>query len=595
MGEQMRAEVGRRRSVAVLAGLLVAAVVAAGCVYPPPPPGQPVPSLTLTVTGPLAGAAVVTATAKNFNPTSVSFQLDSVNTPPIAVDSTAPFTATVNTAGLSAGMHYIYAVGRDSTYTVSQIGGIKVDNKKPNEVVILLDDLDQVSTSYWDALPKTKALLADKGMTFDNAFVTDPTCCPARATFLTGDYPQNTGVFDNTAPDGGYGGFAAHAQRDTVATRLKAQGYTTALLGKYFNGYTGATVPPGWDEFFGLTGFIYYGVDYSANHNGVTETYGFDASDYSTDVISRLAVDYIDRTESNDDQPFLLYLTPTAPHYPIGPPDRYQPNPLAGEKLQPRPNRNESDVSDKPTWLRDGYPLLTQSELDAQEATYAWDMGSLLAVDDMVARVVQELDAKGELDNTDFVFTNDNGISLGTHRLVQKMAPYDESLRVPFIMEGPGIPTGTDSRFVTNTDLAPTLLQLAGAGDQTDMDGRSLVPALRGDAGPWRNDFLVQYHGTGTGAGNLDTLADVQSAISTYGSLTDVPTWRGIRSQQWLYVQWYGGSIHEYELYDMTADPYQLNNLVGTPEGAQQYASVTATLQARLEQLATCSGASCRN
>ena len=585
----------RKRSSIAWVGLFFAMALFGGCVYPKPPAGQPTPSLTLTVSAPLAGDAVVTATAANFTPTSVSFTLDGVSAS-IGVDSTAPFTATLHTAGLSAGAHYVFASGSDGTYTALQLANFQVENRKPNEVVILVDDLDQTDTPYWEAMPRTKALLADKGMTFDNTFVTDPTCCPARATFLTGDYPQNTGVYDNSAPDGGYGGFSAGAQNDTLATRLKAQGYTTALLGKYFNGYTGSAVPPGWDEFFAMQGFIYYGVNYDANHNGVAEHYGSAESDYSTDVISRLAVNFIDRTESNDSQPFLLYLTPTAPHWPLLPPARYTPNPMAAKKLGSRPNRNESDVSDKPTWLRDGYPLLSQVALDYLDLYYSNAMGSLLAVDDMVARVVQELDAKGELDNTTFVFTSDNGLSLGTHRMAQKMAPYDESVRVPFVMSGPGIPVGSDSHFVLNNDLAPTLLQLAGAGEQSDMDGRSLVPLLRGDTTvPWRSDFLLQYHGTGTDQAKLDTFADVQAVLATYGSIVDVPTWRGVRSEQWLYVEWYGGSVHEYELYDMNADPYQLQNLVATPGGAQQYAALTSTLQARLEQLAVCSGPSCRS
>ena len=307
---------------------------------------------------------------------------------------------------------------------------------------------------------------------------------PRSPTYLTGDYPQNNGVYDNSAPDGGYGGFAVQAQNDTLATRLKAQGYTTALLGKYFNGYTGSAVPPGWDEFFAMQGFIYYGVNYTANHNGVSEYHGSAESDYSTDVISRLAVDFINKTESNDSQPFLLYLTPTAPHWPLRPPARYDPNPMAGEKLPARPNRNEADVSDKPSWLRDGYPLLPQVVLDFMDWNYSWAMGSLLVVDDMVARVVQELDAKGELNNTTFVFTSDNGLSLGTHRLGQKMAPYDESVRVPLVMSGPGIPVGSDSHLVINNDFAPTLLQLAGAGEQSDMDGRSLVPLFAATSFP---------------------------------------------------------------------------------------------------------------
>ena len=134
------------------------------------------------------------------------------------------------------------------------------------------------------------------------------------------------------------------------------------------------------------------------------------------------------------------------------------------------------------------------------------------------------------------------------------------------------------------------MLQLAGAGSQDDMDGQSLVPLLTA-AAPWRSDFFLEFHGTYSfGSPNLDTLADVQQAIAANGSINLVPTFRAVRSDQWLYVEWYSGTVHEYELYDMNADPGQLDNLVATLEGAQQYADVTSALQTRLEQLAVCAG-----
>lgn len=568
-------------------------MVTAGCVWPRPPAGTPTPALTVTVSAPLAGAVTVSATATNFTPTAVSFYMDTLASTPIVVDTQAPFTAVVPVATLSGGAHTVYVTGNDGTYTAYQVAPVQPDKSKPNEVVILLDDLDQMDTPYWDALPRTKALLADKGMTFDNSFVSDPTCCPARATLLTGDYPQNTGVYDNSAPDGGYPGFQAR-QSDTIATRLKADGYTTALIGKYLNGYQTTDVPPGWDEFWGMLGFPYYGVNYQANHNGTVESYGNSEADYSTDVISRLALDFIDRTEASDAQPFFLYLTPTAPHWPLRPPARYDPNPMGSITFPNHPDRNEHDVSDKPTWLRDGYPELSDLEVAFVQWYFQWAAGSLLAVDDMVANVVQRLDQRGELANTVFVFTSDNGLNLGAHRLTAKQAPYDESLRVPLVISGRGIAPGSSSQYVINNDLAPTLMALAGAGDQPDMDGRSLVPLLRQESGvPWRDDFLIQYHGTGSPT--LDTFADVQAAIATSTPLTDIPSWRGIRSTRWAYIQWYRGDVHEYELYDMQSDPWQLQNLVATPAGVQQYAAVTTALQARLEQLATCSGATCRS
>jgi N-acetylglucosamine-6-sulfatase len=164
---------------------------------------------------------------------------------------------------------------------------------------------------------------------------------------------------------------------------------------------------------------------------------------------------------------------------------------------------------------------------------------------------------------------------------------------VPFVIAGPGVPHGTDDRFVTNTDIAPTVLQIAGGGPQTDRDGRSLVPILLDDAATWRDDFLVEYNGTPRTGHQLHTFADVQAALAQ--GVHGVPTYRALRTEQYLYVEWYGGPEHEYELYDLDADPSQLTNLVGTPDGGQQHAELTANLQARLAALAACSGESCRN
>lgn len=447
-------------------------------------------------------------------------------------------------------------------------------------------------------MPQTKALLADTGLTFSNAFVTDPTCCPSRASLLTGRYPHNTGVYDNSPPDGGYPAFAGGADQDTIGTRLQAKGYTTAFMGKYLNLYNPAThpIPPGWDEWFGLdTGVWWNGYSHRSNHNGVVEQHGYAAEDYETDVLSANAIAFIDAAEVDDETPFYLSVNPLAPHANVEPALRHQPNPFGAETIPTRPNTNEEDVSDKPTWLRDGFPIPSPAQMDVDTNRYRAAIGSVLAVDEMIAALVADLDQKGELGNTVFLFTSDNGMNWRSHRLGHKMVPYEEAIRVPLVLSGAGVPIGLASEMVTNIDIAPTVLDLAGAGVQDDLDGRSLVPLLEGDATGWRSDFLVQYKGTYGSSTTLDTLADVQAEIVRSGSLTLIPTYRAVRTDQWLYVEWYGGTVHEYELYDLVNDPYELTNLLSTPEGVAAHEALTASLQARLEQLSSCAGASCRS
>jgi arylsulfatase A-like enzyme len=220
-------------------------------------------------------------------------------------------------------------------------------------------------------------------------------------------------------------------------------------------------------------------------------------------------------------------------------------------------------------------------------------LGTMLAVDDMVASLVSALKRNGEYDSTTLVFVSDNGFNFGAHRLNHKMAPYEESIRVPFVMAGPGIPKRAEPAMVAQVDLAPTLLDFAGAPVPATVDGRSLRPLLTGGSQQWRSDLLVEFSGLYHPFFQLDTLAQVRSAIAA-GLEMFVPTYRGVRTGRYLYVEWYGGAEHEYELYDLETDPWQMSNLLAPPGGAQQHAALTAQLQARLTALASCRGSSCR-
>src|SRR5215208_1514677 len=176
---------------------------------------------------------------------------------------------------------------------------------KPNIVFILADDMQKGDLKY---MPKTRSVLKDKGMTFQNAFVSTPLCCPSRATIMRGQYAHNTGVWNIANPNGGWQTYRAKGlERDNVATRLDAAGYTTALFGKYLNGYSGTTnKPPGWDRWFAHAGTPHY-YDYKINDDGRIIHYGSTSRDYETDVIASHAKTFIGASATAG-VPFFAYV-----------------------------------------------------------------------------------------------------------------------------------------------------------------------------------------------------------------------------------------------------------------------------------------------
>jgi arylsulfatase A-like enzyme len=181
---------------------------------------------------------------------------------------------------------------------------------------------------------------------------------------------------------------------------------------------------------------------------------------------------------------------------------------------------------------------------------------------------------------------------VGAHHLVDKLVPYEEALRVPFVVAGPDVTTGIEQRMVLLTDLAPTMLDLAGLPPDDGHDGRSLVPLLaRSNPTTWRTDFLAEYV-TSTLPGTLPP----QRLLA--GIIFDVPSYTAVRTGRHLFVRWYtdeeANGTHEYELYDLATDPLQLQNLISTPQGIAQHAAIVQALQARLVALERCAGVTCR-
>lgn len=433
-------------------------------------------------------------------------------------------------------------------------------DRRLNIVLILSDDQSPDSLPHDPpVMPYLQGRMADPTdhwTTFANAFLNTPLCCPSRATILTGLYSHHTGVQTNY--DGG-----RLDESSTIATWLHDAGYRTGLIGKYLNGYpfgSAPYVPPGWDRWLvkeqGSQGSLYY--DYVLVDQGYPVFHGTGAQDYSTDVYSAAAVDFIESAPA--DQPFFLEVAPSGPHRPWTPAPR-DAGTAASMPIARPPSLNETDVSDKPAWVR-ALPPLTPEQLALVEAQHRRAFETLRSIDDLVAAVVGALSRRGVLDRTVIFYLTDNGLSFGEHRWVGKTCPYEECVRTPFAVRAPWSPGArVDPHLVSNVDLAPTIADLAGVGPPTPVDGRSLVPLLRGPPpADWPTGVLLEYAGD-----------------------SHVPAWSGLRTDRFVYVEYATG---ERELYDLTgvlgsADPFELDNRAAE----LAYADVVARLAERLNAL----------
>jgi N-acetylglucosamine-6-sulfatase len=439
-------------------------------------------------------------------------------------------------------------------------------NTPPNILVIMTDDQ---TVSDMRALPKTRALLGEQGTTFTNSFVSYALCCPSRSTFLTGQFSHNHGVVQNSGPHGGY---QRLDHSNTLPVWLQAAGYYTVHLGKYLNNYgmDSPETPPGWSRWFGLidpSTYKMYG--YTVSVDGVPVTRGNNR--YQTDVLTEEA-ERVLRLRAGSAQPFFMTVAPIAPHLERINGVQKAPRPaprhrgrFAREPFPEKPSFNEADVTDKPAHIRK-LPVLNTARSARQVSIYRARLASLLAVDDMVERLVRVLAETGQLGRTVILFTSDNGFLLGEHRIPdQKYYPYEESIRVPLIIRGGGFPAGaTAEQLVSNVDLAPTIVALTGAQPGLEMDGRPLLPLALDPAEGQDRTVLIE----GVGAG------------------IDKPSFKAARDRRWLYVEHAGG---ERELYDLETDPFEVSSRHADPALAR----VRADLASRLARLRDCTGQDC--
>jgi arylsulfatase A-like enzyme len=429
----------------------------------------------------------------------------------------------------------------------------------PDIILILTDDMTEAD---WRSLPETRERLP---AIFPNYINTQPWCCPSRASILRGQYPHNHGTLLNqNGPSGGWESF--RDQEDaTIAVELQKAGYHTGLIGKYFNGYPAfGEVPPGWSYWFGKRDRRYF--DWAALEDGQRLTFGTAESDYATDVIAQRTVAFIENAPAN--RPLFAYVGVTAPHLPTTVAPRHLGScddiPLIAQE---KPSFNEDDITDKPAFAQDD--LLPVDALIAFERDRQC---TLKAVDELVVQVFAALETRGR--PFDLIFASDNGFLLGEHRRARKNAPYEESIRTTMRAVGPDFPAGKDTRLVGNIDLAPTFIAIAGALPRADWDGRSIVGGLERQ--------VIGIEGFG---GPDEDFGDANGA-NPLGADQIYPPYQGFRGVTGIvYVEYEGGEV---ELYDLTADPYQLDNLARGQTSADFPA-----YHERVEALRNCTAASC--
>ncbi len=432
---------------------------------------------------------------------------------------------------------------------------------RPNVVVVLTDDMRADEMRY---LPQTRRLL--RGTTFTNAISSHPLCCPARAMLHTGRYAQNNGVRANRGPRGGF-----QALLDPTATAahwLQESGYLTALHGKYLNGYHrdhGRQV--GWDVWDPLVGppSRYTTFDF------------FDGDHYADDYITtRIAQrgEATVRAMAGAGSPFYLFVNHTAPHETVQYTDRGirqvspTPDPTYAHLLPDAvpPSFAAPSYDDLSGW-RKGYGRRASGAAHVKRL-FLGRIRSLRSVDDAVASLVATLRETGELDNTYVVLTSDNGFALGEHTYTTKNLVARESLAVPLLVSGPGVPVQRVDAPTSLLDIPATVVDLAGVRPPVPMDGASLLPFLRGrPPSGWRTTTLVQT-----------------SSNRSRGALAGWRS-RGVTTDRYLYAV----DVTEpgyAQLYDHRTDPYEMRNLADDP----RYRQVRAELDRRLRVLETCVG-----
>jgi arylsulfatase A-like enzyme len=440
---------------------------------------------------------------------------------------------------------------------------VRAQDDRPDIVIVYLDDAAPHDGRLWNdpaRTPTLAQLFAQRGITLSNAISETPLCSPGRAGLLTGRHTVNHGVNANIV--------TPFDPSVTIGTELQAAGYRTAYVGKYLNDL-GDSVPldqveryaAGWDVFdiIHANNGRFYGYDLWTRDGVERHQRGED--DHSTDVAREHVTEALRTTP--DGTPVMALVSVFDLHAPNRPPARFEGDPRCADIEAWKPPNFGEDVSDKPAYVqarrpmqRDGWPMRRYCE-------------EMLAVDELVASVVDVQTQRGRLEDTLFIFTSDNGNTWGAHNLPQRKAvPY--ATPVPLVMTWTnrwGDEPRVIDEIVSNIDMAPTLCAIAGcemgpfASGPATADGLSFLPLLDGEADHLERSVVREQSGPG---------------YPSFPESWSIRTTAQHPLGRWHYVEYDTG---ERELYDAVADPWELDNLATDPAHAEIVTHLAADLR----------------
>ncbi|MDA0767590.1 MAG: sulfatase [Verrucomicrobia bacterium] len=449
--------------------------------------------------------------------------------------------------------------------------------KQPNVVFILTDD------QRWDAMGcaghpylKTPHIdrLAAEGVRFKNHFCTTSLCSPSRASILGGLYAHTHGVVNN---------FTDYPKDlPTFPRQLQKAGYKTAYIGKWHMGEDDDSKRPGFDHFVTHRGQgKYFDTEFRTNDGERKVERG-----YYTTVVTDMAIEWM---KEQKDAPFLLMLGHKAPHSFYFPEKKYA---HAFDEVRIPYPESAFQLEDKPEWIskrlstwhgiygplfewRKEFPdTSARGMLDFERMTRAY-WGTILSVDDSVGRIYKQLEEMGELDNTLFIFTSDNGLLNGEHGMVDKRTAHEASLRIPLVVRYPGLVDPAKPKVIAGQtltlDFAPTILEICGAEALPKTHGKSWKKLVTKGDPLWRTGWFYEYN---------------YEAQFPY-----TPNVRALRADDWKYIRYPHGDgsadKHMAELYDLRTDVEERHNLINDPE----HKDLVTTLRKELDRLIAESGA----
>jgi N-acetylglucosamine-6-sulfatase len=405
--------------------------------------------------------------------------------------------------------------------------------------------------------------MAKQGAHFRNAFVTTSLCSPSRATILTGQYMHHHRVVDNQRP-------VADGTR-FFPEYLQEAGYTTGFVGKWHMGHDHDEPRKGFNHWVSFKGQGTY-FDPELNLNGSRKSF----KGYTTDILADQALEWL-KTRTDED-PFLLYLSFKAVHYPFQPAPRHQGRYEDKAIDYPMTMANtESNYQTQSNWIRErrygihGIDHMETGPLDKDPVPSFDDLyhrycETVHGLDENIGRVLDYLDSSKLMENTIVVYLGDNGFALGEHGFYDKRDAFEESIRIPMLAMAPGLikPGSKIDAMMLNMDLAPTLLEAANINIRKSMnlDGQSALPWLRGETIPWRDHILYEYHWE--------------------WNFPATPTTLAIRGDRYKYI-YYHGVWDRNGFYDLETDPNERVNLINIPTYQEQILSMRSQLFQELD------------